>query len=204
MRLPTDDDLLQLAAAARSGITDPDQIVFQVPWHHLPSPAFERQFLLHCWGVRGAWSPKHWQLGLAVIIDGYAVGMQDIMAKDFAITRTVSSGSWLAREYHGHGYGTEMRGGMIALAFDGLGAAVAESGYFVGNGPSERVSEKLGYVPNGEEVFAVEGKRMVERKLRVTRDEWKRDIVPATIEGLEPCLKLFGIGDLGPEEWATF
>jgi len=29
-------------------------------------------------------------------------------------------------------------------------------------------------------------------------------VVPTTIEGLEPCLKLFGIGDLGPDEWATF
>jgi RimJ/RimL family protein N-acetyltransferase len=204
MRVPTDADMLELAAAARSGITDPEQIVFLVPWHQLPSPALERQFLLHCWRARGTWSPSRWQLGLAVIINGRAVGMQDILAKDFAITRTVSSGSWLARDYHGHGYGTEMRGGMLALAFNGLGAVVAESGYIEGNGPSERVSQKLGYVPNGEEVLAVEGKRMVVQKVRVTRDLWKRDVVPTTIEGLEPCLKLFGIGDLGPDEWATF
>jgi RimJ/RimL family protein N-acetyltransferase len=204
LRVPTDDDLLELARAARSGIVDPDQIVFLQPWHQLLSPAMERQFLLHWWKARGAWSPKSWQLGMAVIVDGRAVGMQDIMGTDFTITRVVSSASWLAREYHGHGYGTEMRGGMLALAFDGLGAEVAESGYFEGNGPSARVSDKLGYVPNGEEVFAVEGKRMVERKLRVTREQWKRDVVPTTIEGLESCLKLFGIGELSPEEWATF
>jgi RimJ/RimL family protein N-acetyltransferase len=204
MRVPTDADLLELAAAARSGITDPDEIVFLVPWHQLPSPAMERQFLLHWWRARGTWSPSRWGLGLAVILNGRAVGMQDIMAKDFAITRTVSSASWLAREFQGHGYGTEMRGGMLALAFDGLGAEVAESGYFKGNGRSARVSEKLGYIPNGEEVFAVEGKRMVEQKVRMTRDQWKRDVVPATIEGLGPCLNLFGIGELGPDEWATF
>jgi RimJ/RimL family protein N-acetyltransferase len=204
MRVPTDADLLELAAAARSGITDPDQIVFLVPWHQLPSPAMERQFLLHWWQARGTWSPSRWQLTLAVILNGRAVGMQDIMAREFAITRAVASASWLARDYHGHGYGTEMRGGMLALAFDGLGAGVAESGYVVGNKPSQRVSEKLGYVPNGEEVFAVEGKRMVEQKVRVTRDQWRRDVVPTTIEGLEPCLKLFGIGDLRPDEWATF
>ena len=204
MRVPTDADLLELAAAARSGITDPDEIVFLVPWHQLPSPAMERQFLLHWWRARGTWSPSRWGLGLAVILNGRAVGMQDIMAKDFAITRTVSSASWLAREFQCHGYCTEMRGGMLALAFDGLGAEVAESGYFKGNGRSARVSEKLGYIPNGEEVFAVEGKRMVEQKVRMTRDQWKRDVVPATIEGLGPCLTLFGIGELGPDEWATF
>jgi RimJ/RimL family protein N-acetyltransferase len=204
LRLPTDADLVDLAAAARSGITEPDQIAFLVPWHQLPSPALERQFLLHWWQARGTWSPSRWSLGLAVIIDGKAVGMQDIMAKDFAITRAVTSGSWLARDFHGHGYGTEMRGGMLALAFDGLGAESAESGYLGGNRPSEGVSRKLGYVPNGESVLAVEGRRAVEQRLRVTRDQWKRDLVPATIEGLEPCLKLFGIGELGPDEWATF
>jgi RimJ/RimL family protein N-acetyltransferase len=204
MRLPTDDDLLELARAAQSGIVDRGRTVFMVPWHELPSPAFERQFLLHCWQTRGSWSPKRWNLPLAVVIGGRVVGMQDLLASDFAIKHVVNSASWLAREFHGHGYGTEMRGGMLALAFDGLGAEVAESGYFEGNAPSERVSDKLGYVPNGEEVFAVEGKRMVERKLRVTREQWKRDVVPTTIEGLEPCLKLFGIGELSPDEWVTF
>jgi hypothetical protein len=46
--------------------------------------------------------------------------------------------------------------------------------------------------------------RVVERKVRVTPETWNRDLVPVTIEGLEPCLKLLGVGELGPEEWATF
>jgi len=204
MRIPTDDDLLALAAAARTGITDSDQIVFMVPWHHLPSPAMERQFLLHWWRARGTWSPARWQLTLAVVLEGRPVGMQDVMARDFAITRAVASASWLARDFHGHGYGTEMRAAILAFAFDGLGATVAESGYLVGNGPSQRVSEKLGYLANGEEVFAIEGRRVVERKVRVTPETWNRGLVPVTIEGLEPCLKLFGVGELAPEEWATF
>jgi RimJ/RimL family protein N-acetyltransferase len=204
MRMPTDADLLELARAARSGITGPDETVFLVPWHQLPSPAMERQFLLHWWKARGTWSPRNWQLTLAAVFDGHAVGMQDVFATDFAITRVVTSASWLAREFHGRGLGTEMRGGMLSLAFDGLGAEVAQSGYFEGNDPSARVSEKLGYVANGAETFAVEGHRRVERKLRVTREQWQRDIVPTTIEGLEPCLKLFGVGEMSPEEWATF
>src|ERR1035437_9708090 len=138
MRLPTDDDLLELERAARSGIVD--RTVFLVPWHQLPSPAMERQLLLYQWRARGTWSPSNWHLPLAVVLDGHPVGMQSILASDFAIRRVVTSGSWLAREFHGRGYGTEMRGGMLALAFDGLGAEVAESGYFDGNERSSRVS----------------------------------------------------------------
>ena len=97
-----------------------------------------------------------------------------------------------------------MRAAVLALAFDGLGAELAESGYFQGNAASARVSAKLGYTDNGDEVWAVAGKRAIERRLNLTREAWKRDLVPVTIEGLEPCLKLFGVGDLSPEDWATF
>ncbi len=79
---------------------------------------------------------------------------------------------------------------------------MAESGYIEGNAASARVSEKLGYRVTGDEVCAIEGKRVLEIKVRVTRDTWRRDLVPVTIEGLEPCLKLFGVGELGPDEWA--
>jgi hypothetical protein len=57
LRLPTDEDLLELARVARAGIVDADRTVFMLPWHKLPSPAFERQFLLHWWSERGRWSP---------------------------------------------------------------------------------------------------------------------------------------------------
>jgi len=178
------------------------QVFFAVPWHDLPSPAFERQFLQHCWKSRGSWSPTNWTLGLAVVTEGQPIGIQDVMAEQFAIRRTVLTASWLGAAYQARGYGTEMRAAVLALAFDGLGAERAESGYFPGNAASARISEKLGYAPNGEEVFAVAGERVVESRVRVTRDTWRRELVPVTIEGLEPCLRLFGVGELGPDEWA--
>jgi RimJ/RimL family protein N-acetyltransferase len=203
LRLPTDDDLLALLRLAHAGVVEEGQTVFAVPWHELPSPAFERQFLLHWWASRGRWSPTNWGLGLAVVADGQPIGVQDVIARDFSVRRTVTTASWLGREHQGRGYGTEMRAAVLSLAFDGLGAELAESGYFTGNSSSARVSDKLGYVPNGEEIWAVTGKRAVEHKLSVTRETWRRDLVPVTIEGLGPCLKLFGVGELGPEEWAT-
>jgi RimJ/RimL family protein N-acetyltransferase len=204
LRLPTDDDLLELARVARAGIVDEDRTVFLVPWHKLPSPAFERQFLLHWWAERGRWSPTGWSLGLVVARDGRPIGVQEVLAREFAIRRVVSSGSWLGREFQGQGLGTEARAAVLALAFDGLGADAAESGYIDGNIRSARVSEKLGYRTIGDEVYAIEGKKRLEIKVRCTRETWRRDLVPVTIEGLEPCLKLFGVGDLSPEEWATF
>lgn len=202
MRLPTDDDLLELARVAQAGIVAEGQTVFAVPWHRLPSPAFERQFLLHWWSTRASWNPADWTLGLAVIADGRPIGIQDVMGRKFATRKTVVTASWLGATHQSHGYGTEMRAAVLALAFEGLAAEAAESGYFEGNSASARVSEKLGYFPNGEEVWAVSGRRVVELRLLVTRETWRRDLVPVTIEGLEPCLKLFGVGDLAPEEWA--
>jgi len=204
LRLPTDEDLLELARVARAGIVDADRTVFMLPWHKLPSPAFERQFLLHWWSERGRWSPTAWSLGLAVTENGRAIGLQEVMARDFAIRHVVYSGSWLGREFQGQGLGTEARAAILALAFDGLGADAAESGYIDGNVASARVSEKLGYRICGDEVCAIEGKRALEIKVRCTRETWKRDLVPVTIEGLEPCLRLFGIGEFAADEWSTF
>lgn len=204
LRLPTDDDLLELARVARTGIVDEDRTVFLLPWHKLPSPAFERQFLLHWWAERGRWSPTAWSLGLAVTHEGRAIGIQEVMARDFAIRRVINSGSWLGREFQGRGLGTEARAAALALAFEGLGAEAAESGYIAGNAAAARVSEKLGYRVSGDEIYVIEGRRELEIKVRCIRGTWNRDLVPVAIEDLEPCLKLFGVGELAPDEWATF
>jgi RimJ/RimL family protein N-acetyltransferase len=203
LRLPTDDDLLALAAVARAGVHDLPGTPFLVPWDELPSPAFERQFLLHWWRVRGTWSRDDWTLGLAVLAEGRPIGVQDVTARDFAHRRTVLTGSWLGLEHQGRGYGTEMRAAVLWLAFEELGALVAESGYVDGNEASARVSGKLGYLGNGERLVAPKGEPVTEHEVRVTPATWRRDLVPVTAEGLEPCRGLFGELDLPPTLWAT-
>ena len=204
LRLATDEDLLELVRVARAGIIDEDRTAFLVPWHRLPSPAFERQFLLHWWGDRARWNPAAWSLGLVALENGRPIGVQEVMARNFGVKGVVNSGSWLGREFQGRGLGTAARAAILALAFTGLGAIAAESGYIKGNSASARVSEKLGYRVNGDEYFAIEGKRLLEIKVRCTPETWNRDLVPVTIEGLEPSLPLFGVGDLEPNDWATF
>jgi RimJ/RimL family protein N-acetyltransferase len=203
LRLPTDDDLLALAAVARAGVHDLPESPFLVPWDELPSPAFERQFLLHWWQVRGSWSRSDWTLGLAVLAEGRPIGIQDVMAQDFAHRRTVLTGSWLGLAHQGRGYGTEMRAAVLWLAFEELGALVAESGYVDGNEASARVSGKLGYLANGERLIAPKGTLVTEHAVRITPETWRRDLVPVTIEGLEPCRGLFGERDLPAAAWTT-
>ncbi len=201
LRLPDDDDVLALCEVARAGIADEGRDVFLVPWHELPSPAFERNFLLHHWKSRGGWDPERWSIQFAVVADGSPVGVQEIGARDFATRRVVSSGSWMGAPFQGRGYGTEMRAAILYLAFEGLGADAAESGYIEGNSASARISEKLGYRPNGIETIAPRGTPILEHRVRVTRETWSADLVRVTIEGLEPCLALFGAAPLGPNDW---
>lgn len=203
LRLPTDDDLLALVAIARAGVHDRPETPFLVPWDELPSPAFERQFLTFWWRTRGSWAPDSWTLGLAVIADGQPIGIQDLTARDFAQRRSVLTGSWLGLAHQGRGYGTEMRAAVLWLAFEELGALVAESGYVDGNDASARVSMKLGYLPNGERLVAPKGTPVAERLVRATAETWQRDLVPVRIEGLDACRGLFGERELNPPEWGS-
>jgi hypothetical protein len=59
---------------------------------------------------------------------------------------------------------------------------------------SLRVSDKLGYQPDGIERLAARGEVTTTRRLRLTRDRWQgTDRAPVTITGLTPCLPLFGL-----------
>ena len=48
-------------------------------------------------------------------------------AREFATRRMVGTGSWIGRDFQGRGFGKEMRAGLLTLAFDGLGAKLAET-----------------------------------------------------------------------------
>jgi RimJ/RimL family protein N-acetyltransferase len=198
LRLPTDDDLVELMALARAGIHPPDEMPFGVAWSTLPSPAFERGFMQHNWGLRGSWSPGHWALNLMVAFDGVPIGFQSIGAEDFAIHRTVSTGSWLGREFQGRGFGKEMRAAVLGFAFDGLGARVATSSALLDNAASNAVSRALGYEENGFGSLAPEGVARVTQNFRMTVEAWRsRPRPPIAIEGLDPCLAMFGVDAAG-------
>jgi RimJ/RimL family protein N-acetyltransferase len=191
---PADDDMLgRLATLAADGVHDPDVMPFIVPWTRAEPPQLQRDALRYWWGQRASWQPDDWTLTMAVLVDGEVVGVQDLGARDFAVTRSVSTGSWLGRHHQGRGIGTEMRAAILHLAFAGLGAETAESGAFEDNPASLAVSAKLGYEANGVRIHAREGRPAREVRLALSRARWEdRRRSDIGIDGLDHCLDWFG------------
>ncbi len=194
LRLGTDEEIGALARLAAEGIHPEEFMPFGSPWTRQASPALERGVLQWHWRARGAWVPEDWTLTLLAICDGQVVGTQDLAAKHFAELRSVSTGSWLGRARQGQGLGKEMRAAVLALAFEGLGAEVAETFAFAGNEPSLGVTRALGYEANGTGRHLVEGVARQELRFRLTRDRWQatRGTYEVTVTGLESCRELFG------------
>ena len=193
LHLPGDGDLVRLLALANDGIHDPGTMPFGVAWSTLPSPAFERGFMQHHWGMRGSWSPDRWSLNLLVEWHGDPIGSQTIDATNFTVERTVGTGSWLGRAFQGRGFGKEMRAAVLGFAFDRLGAQIAVSEAFLDNAASNGVSRSLGYEPVGSGSLAPEGVERQTQRFRMTAERWRSRPRPAlAIEGLDACRDMFG------------
>jgi RimJ/RimL family protein N-acetyltransferase len=194
LRLPTDDDLPGMLALARAGIHPPDEMPFGLAWTDVTGAAFDRSFLQHHWGWRGRWRPEEWWLNLMVEWQGKPIGAQTISGEDFAVHRTVDSGSWLGLAYQGRGFGKEMRSAVLSFAFDGLGARVATSSAFLDNAASNAVSRSLGYEDDGLGSLAPRGVARETQRFRMTEEMWRsRPRPPVEIEGLDACREMFGI-----------
>jgi RimJ/RimL family protein N-acetyltransferase len=171
LRVPDLADLAQLAEVAAAGVHDPGRQPFVVPWT----------------------DGTNWSLNFVTVHDGQIIGTQAVDARQFATLREVSTGSWLGRAHHGQGFGTEMRAAVLDLAFTGLGAQWAVTEAFADNAGSYGVSRKLGYADDGIARHVVRGEAVVGRRLRLDRAGWAAArTVGVRIEGLTPCLPMFG------------
>lgn len=194
LRLPTEDELVQLLELAKGGIHPAEEMPFGFAWTDLPSPQFERNFMQYHWGTRGSWKPELWTLDLAVWVDGTLVGTQGLHGENFPVMRTVGTGSWLGRAYQRKGIGREMRSAVLAFAFDHLGAERATSDVFVDNHRSQGVSRALGYIDNGRTWLAPRGVAREEIRFLMTAEMWRsRDRLGTTVGGLDACRDMFGI-----------
>ena len=203
LRVPSDDDLAAVAALTREPIHDPATMPFFVPWTDEPEEVRVRGTLQWHWRSRADWKPEDWRLELVVVRAGTVVGTQGMHGRHFAVTREVETGSWVGRRYQGQGIGTAMRRAVLHLAFAGLGARAARSGAFSDNPASLRVSERLGYRPDGSDTMERRGAPATLIRLLLARPEWER-LAPSwpvvTIEGLEGCEGEFGLGAEGPPD----
>ncbi|TBO57716.1 N-acetyltransferase [Streptomyces kasugaensis] len=194
LRLPTEDELAELADVAAQGVHGPGRRPFLTPWTDLPPAERARETLRRHWSRRGTWTPQDWTLDLAVFVDGRPVGVQEMEARNFGILREVGTASWLGLGHQGQGIGREMRSAMLHLAFAGLGAHEATTSSFTDNAAPLRVSDKLGYRPDGIARDVLHGSAVVSQRLRLTRDRWElTDRPEVTLSGLAPCLREFGL-----------
>ena len=194
LRVPDDEDIVELFVAARAGIHPPGEMPFGVPWTDgIEQPGALERFLSFFWTARGSIVPEKWQLPFAVVSDGSVLGIQELLAEDFAGSRSVSSGSWLTASAQGRGLGVEMRAAVLQLAFAGLGALEAQTSAWVDNPASQRVSLHLGYVHEGQQLLARRGEPTAHLRYRLTREAWQRNRFDGVeIHNLEPCLPMLG------------
>lgn len=203
LRVLRDDDLPELVDLVAAGVADPAlPMPFRAAWHEEPLDlggprGFPTESLRWWWSQRAACAPDEWWLALVVRVEGRIVGLQDVHAVDFPLTRTVETGSWLGREHHGRGLGTLMRRLAVGLALDELDAECCVSAYIEGNAASAAVSRKVGYV-DGERVRIVQRRRgertaAWEQRVVVTRDTYVRPEEPVRIEGAAAVRRFLGI-----------
>ncbi len=181
-----DSDLPGLIEAALAGIHDPTVMPFCVPWTDATGDEFIRETVKYQWSVRARVQPDNWTVNFAVVHDGRVLGVQDLGTKDFSVTKTVTTGSWLSSPSQGSGFGKEMRAAVLLLAFDHLGAEIAESDAAVWNQASLGVSRALGYRDNGvTRSVARPGELQEVQQLRVTVGDFIRPDWDITVSGLE-------------------
>jgi RimJ/RimL family protein N-acetyltransferase len=192
LRLPSDDDFAGLIEVIDRGVHDPSTMPFSVPWTDAEPGERAKSAAQHWWGLRAGWSPDDWNFNSAVFVGGRPVGIQGMIARNFAVVRSVESASWLGREHQGLGLGREMREAMLHLAFAGLGAEEALSGAFEDNVSSLATSRAVGYAENGETRARRRneaGRTLLFRMDRTTWERHRRNDIE--IVGLEPCLEMF-------------
>ena len=181
LRLPSRGELVKLFRVAEEGIHPPESMPFAIAWTDELDLARFLDF--HETQLRES-RPEDWTLNFVTFREGRPIGSQTIGAEGFPEKRTVQTGSWLGAPWQRRGLGTEMRAAVLELAFRGLGAHAATSGYLDGNDASRRVSEKLGYRSVGTSTLSPRGEPLPHTDVRIDRADWRG--YPVEISGLDP------------------
>jgi RimJ/RimL family protein N-acetyltransferase len=204
LRYPTEAELPAFLEIIESGIHPPGEMPFGIAWTDVPTPRRNVDSYQWWMGSRGRFSVEDWALTFGVWVDGQPAGFQDLVGREFMSLRTVRTGSWLGRTFQGRGIGRRMRQAVLALAFDHLGAEVAESEAFLDNPASNRVSLSVGYEPNGLGRLAPRGVARETQRFRLTLDSWRsRQRPEVSVEGLALCLPLLGLSPSAPDRAET-
>jgi RimJ/RimL family protein N-acetyltransferase len=207
LRLPHDAELARLADLAVAGIHPPERSPFIFPWNVGEPDEVRRGVLQYHWSSRGKVSPDGWALELAVFRDGEPIGIQSVGAKDFPVTRSAGTGSWLGLAHHGQGIGKRMRLMALHLLFEGFDAADATTEAFDDNPESNGVTRALGYAPNGVALVDRRGEPATENRYRMTRAMWEArpdaHRLNVTLAGVAPVRAMLKMDEEAPAEPET-
>lgn len=197
LRYADDATLFALARLAAEGVHAPEAMPFSVPWTRGTPSEVARSVLRYGWGVRSEFGPEKFALELACVHrgTGEVLGVQAANGRDFAISRTVETGSWLGLRHQGRGIGTRMRRMMLHLVFEGLGARIATTSAFADNAASNGVTRAIGYEPNGVTVMVREGRAADHIDYRLTREAWaaQPDRPEVELHGVEAVRGFLGL-----------
>jgi RimJ/RimL family protein N-acetyltransferase len=193
LRGVTDDLIVPLAELASAGIHDPDFMPFYTPWSLTPPEEMARSMGQFHWGQRASFSMAKWGADLAVFYDGELVGVQGISTRDYLVTRTAETGSWLSSCHQGKGIGTAMRQVICAFAFDFLDAEQITSAAYADNPASLAVSRKCGYTENGTELRVRMGKRAILQRIVLKPAALVRYNRDLTVDGLPEFRRSIGL-----------
>jgi RimJ/RimL family protein N-acetyltransferase len=193
LRGVTDDLVAELGRLAARGVHDPARMPFSFPWTDTAPEDFLRSFAQYHWRCRADFSPASWDLNLAVLHRGELVGVQGVGTKEFLVTRTGETGSWLGLEHQGRGLGTAMRQVMCAFLFDHLGFTEITSGAFTDNQASLRVSAKVGYVAHGTVRYSRRGEPADMTQLVLTPEAFRRGPQELEVEGVAAFRRSIGL-----------
>lgn len=198
LRPLVDEDIPAYVDAVRGGLTDPGiapagHSALTNAWDE--SPDLDRNSARWIWECRLRSRPEDWLVMFGIWThEGHFLGSQDVGARDFAVLRTVSTGSWLRRSGRRRGLGAEMRAAVLLWAFDYLGAEVAQTSAYDWNAPSIGVSRSLGYEPDGE-ARCQGAPGVVERELRfrLAKEAFRRPGWELGVGGHGPAAAFLGI-----------
>lgn len=189
----TDDLLGPLADLAAAGIHDPGAMPFTFPWTAVPPEDLPGNFARYHWNERASFCPEKWGAEFAVFWNGALAGIQGLKTKDYLVTRTGETGSWLGRAFQGQGIGTAMRQVLCAFAFDHLDADHITSAAFADNPASRAVSAKTGYTENGRHRVNRQGRPATVVDLLLERKHLVRFGHGLTVRGLPEFRRSIGL-----------
>lgn len=187
-------DIAELVALALDGIHDPADMPFLFPWTDAPPEELPANYVRYVGRILAGQTPEATSLQLVVRRAGEVVGIQALEGADYAVTRTLETGSWLAQRFQGQGTGTRMRQVVCAFAFDHLGAERITSAAFVDNPASRAVSRKVGYESNGREWTKRRDEVAEEERFVLTPETFRRG-EPVQVSGAAAYREFLGLGE---------